>query len=161
MEFYKDYRGESLDIVTDNLLTSFKQKNDRYISLLAKEFEMRKAASKFSKAKISNTGDIDINKIYKYQIDDTIFRKMMRVPKGKSHGLVLLLDKSGSMSENMGSSVEQIMILASFCRRVNIPFVVYGFGNALDARKLDFQKKMFILMTGCVDSLVKNLEKYI
>ena len=141
MEFYKDYRGESLDIVTDDLLTNFKQKNDRYISLLAKEFEMRKAASKFSKAKISNTGDIDINKIYKYQIDDTIFRKMMRVPKGKSHGLVLLLDKSGSMSENMGSSVEQIMILASFCRRVNIPFVVYGFGNALDARKLDFPEE--------------------
>jgi hypothetical protein len=141
IEFYKDYKGETLDVVTDNLLTNFKQKNDRYISLLAKEFEMRKAASKFSKAKISNTGDIDINKIYKYQIDDTIFRKMMRVPKGKSHGLVLLLDKSGSMSENMGSSVEQIMILASFCRRVNIPFVVYGFGNAMDARKLDFPEE--------------------
>ena len=138
MEFYKDYRTESLDIVTDSLYKTFRQKNDRYISLLAKEFEMRKAASKFAKAKVSNTGDIDINKIYKYQIDDTIFRKMMRVPKGKSHGLVLLLDKSGSMSENMASSVEQVMILASFCRKVNIPFVVYGFGNALDARKLDF-----------------------
>ena len=141
IEFYKDYKGETLDVVTDNLLTNFKQKNDRYISLLAKEFEMRKAASKFAKAKISNTGDIDINKIYKYKIDDAIFKKMMRVPKGKSHGLVLLLDKSGSMSENMGSSVEQIMILASFCRRVNIPFVVYGFGNAMDARKLDFPEE--------------------
>lgn len=138
MEFYKTYRGENLDTETDFLYKDFKQKNDRYISLLVKEFEMRKAASKFAKAKVANTGDIDINKIYKYQIDDTIFKKMMRVPKGKSHGLVLLLDKSGSMSENMAASIEQIAVLATFCRKVNIPFSVYGFGNALDARRIDF-----------------------
>ena len=108
---------------------SFKNRNERYISLLAKEFEMKKAAAAYSKAKTSNTGDIDVSKLYKYQIDDTIFKKMMRVPKGKSHGLILLLDKSGSMSNNLKGSIEQILILTSFCRKVNIPFVVYGFGN--------------------------------
>jgi hypothetical protein len=122
----------------NELYIEFRKKNERYISLLAKEFEMRKAASKFAKAKVSETGDIDVNKIYKYQIDDSIFKKIMRVPKGKSHGMVLLLDKSGSMANNLSSSYEQILILAMFCRKVNIPFTAYGFGNARGLREMDY-----------------------
>ena len=122
----------------NELYTEFRKKNERYISLLAKEFEMRKAASKFAKAKVSETGDIDVNKIYKYQIDDNIFKKIMSVPKGKSHGMILLLDKSGSMSSNLAASYEQILILAMFCRKVNIPFTAYGFGNARHLRDMDY-----------------------
>lgn len=107
----------------------FRNKNERYISLLAKEFEMRKAASSFSKAKQSDTGDIDVNKLASYRFDDNIFRKIMQVPKGKSHGLILLLDYSGSMSDNMAGSIEQILVLSMFCRKVNIPFHVYAFSN--------------------------------
>ena len=124
----------------EKLFKDFKQRNDRYISLLAKEFEMRKAASKFAKQKVSETGDIDVSRIYKYQIDDNIFRKIMRVPKGKSHGLVLLFDRSGSMSNNMANSIEQILILALFCRKVNIPFVVYGFGNEDESFQVDHNR---------------------
>ena len=120
------------------LLNEFRAKNDKYIGLLAKEFEMRKAAKSFSKSKLSNTGDIDISKIYNYKIDDQIFRKVMRVPKGKSHGLVMLVDKSGSMYENMAGTIEQLLILVSFCRKVSIPFVAYGFGDETSVRKLDF-----------------------
>ena len=115
----------------------FKNKNERYIGLLAKEFEMRKAAKAFSKLKISDTGDIDINKLASYKFDDNIFRKVMKVPKGKSHGLVLLLDKSGSMGDNMAGSIEQVLVLSLFCRKVNIPFVVYGFGNSSEALACD------------------------
>ena len=120
------------------LLNEFRSKNDRYIGLLAKEFEMRKAAKSYSKSKLSNTGDIDISKIYNYKIDDQIFRKVMRVPKGKSHGLVMLLDKSGSMNDNMAGTIEQLLILVSFCRKVNIPFVAYGFGDEVGVRNMDF-----------------------
>jgi hypothetical protein len=126
-DYYKEFRSEEY---RNNLLNGFKRKNERFISLLVKEFEMKKAADRFSKSKVSTTGDLDISKLYKYKVDDTIFRKAMHVPKGKSHGLILLLDKSGSMSENLKGSIEQILILASFCRKVNIPFSVYGFGNS-------------------------------
>jgi len=112
----------------DQLLSEFKKKNDKYISLLAKEFEMKKAAKVFAKRKISSTGDLDINKLASYKFDDNIFRKVMMMPKGKSHGLVLLLDYSGSMFENLPGSIEQVLILASFCKKVNIPFTVYNFG---------------------------------
>ena len=120
-----------------NWVNDFKNKNDRYIGLLAKEFEMRKAAKAFSKSRLSDTGDIDINKLASYKFDDNIFRKVMLTPKGKNHGLVLLLDKSGSMSNNMAGSIEQILVLAMFCRKVNIPFVVYGFGDSIESRWQD------------------------
>ena len=120
------------------LYTEFKNKNDRYIGLLAKEFEMRKSASKFSKQKISETGDIDVNRIYKYQIEDNLFRKLTKIPKGKSHGLVIMFDRSGSMTNCMKPALEQVLILTAFCRKVNIPFVVYGFGNNDYSRSVDF-----------------------
>ena len=119
------------------LVTDFKNKNDRYVGLLAKEFEMRKAAKAFSKSKLSDTGDIDINKLCNYKFDDNIFRKVMLVPKGKSHGLILLLDCSGSMSDNMAGSIEQILVLSMFCRKVNIPFAVYGFTDCSETYQID------------------------
>ena len=133
---YEDYFD-----ISNRVLSEFKNKNSRYISLLAKEFEMKKSAKNFTKSKISETGDIDLNKIYKYQVEDNLFRKLTTKSKGKSHGLVLILDKSGSMRNNMGASIEQILVLTMFCRKVSIPFVVYGFGNSEPARNSDFPDK--------------------
>jgi hypothetical protein len=65
------------------------------------------------------------------------------IPKGKSHGLVLLLDKSGSMSRNMAGSIEQILVLTMFCRKVNIPFIVYGFGGQSSVRAIDIGRQNF------------------
>lgn len=142
-QFYAKYDNDSYGDYYKNLIIDsvkeFENKNERYVSLLAKEFEMRKAASKFAKAKVSNTGDLDINKIYKYRVDENVFKKIMRVPKGKSHGLMLLLDYSGSMQYNMASSIEQILVLAMFCRKVNIPYVVYSFGNSEYSRTEEFE----------------------
>jgi hypothetical protein len=134
-EFYSEYDADS----TNKLVNDFKRKNERYVGLLAKEFEMRKAAKSFSKSKLSDTGDIDVAKLSSYKFDDNIFRKVMLTPKGKSHGLVLLLDKSGSMSNNMSGSIEQILVLAMFCRKVSIPFVVYGFGDSVKSYTEDFK----------------------
>lgn len=54
-------------------VAEFKKRNERYVGLLAKEFEMRKAAKSFSKSKLSDTGDIDISKLASYKFDDNIF----------------------------------------------------------------------------------------
>jgi hypothetical protein len=95
---------------------------------------MRKAAGVFSKTKISDSGDININKIYRYKTEDDIFKKMMIVPKGKSHGIVMLIDKSGSMADSITGTIEQMLVMAMFCRKVNIPFAAYGFTNNVDLR---------------------------
>lgn len=110
-----------------HVMNEFKKKNDRFISLMAKDFEMKKAATKYAKARLYTSGDIDINKIYKYKFDDQIFRKLTKLPKGKNHGMLLVLDLSGSMDRNMAGSIEQILILTAFCKKVQIPFRVFGF----------------------------------
>ena len=122
----------------DQCVVEFKKRNERYISLLAKEFEMKKAAKRYAKAKVSSTGDIDISRLYKYKVDDNIFRKVMKVPNGKSHGLMMIFDRSGSMFQNMAGTIEQMLIVTLFCRKVNIPFSVYGFGNSDKGRWHDY-----------------------
>jgi hypothetical protein len=123
----------------NKFLKEFKEVNEKYISLLVKEFEMRKAANSYAKNKISTTGDLDLNKLASYRIDDNIFRKIMTVPNGKKHGLILLLDYSGSMSDKIDGSIEQILVLTMFCRKVNIPFRVYAFGDSTTVRMLDYK----------------------
>jgi hypothetical protein len=151
-QFYEDFSTEEL---MRNEMNEFKRKNERYVALLAKEFEMKKAAKAYAKRKVSDTGDIDINKISGYQFNDNIFRKLTKVSKGKSHGLVLLLDYSGSMGDNMAGSIEQILVLSMFCRKVNIPFVVYTFGNYSHSRSIDFPDTPVL---PCFDYSLKSLK---
>ena len=139
------------------LVTEFKRKNERYVSLLAKEFEMRKAAKAFAKNKVSDSGDIDIGRLAGYKFDDNIFRKVMHIPKGKSHGLVLLLDYSGSMSDNMAGSIEQILVLTMFCRKVNIPFVVYSFTDNMDVRYIDMKLDRNTIKENDLSSFANNV----
>jgi len=119
------------------VMAEFKKKNDRFISLMAKEFEMKKAATKYAKARLYTSGDIDVNKIYKYKFDDQLFRKLTKLPKGKNHGMILTLDLSGSMGDNLKGSLEQVCILTAFCKKVQIPFRVFGFTSHCQYSDID------------------------
>jgi len=131
-EVYKtqEVRNDAID-----LYNKFKKKNHDYIMLLVKEFEMRKAAKAFKRVKLSDSGDIDTKKLPFYRLSDDIFRKMMKVQAGKSHGLVLLMDKSGSMAKHIKGAMEQTLILALFCRKVNIPFIAFTFTSTSGSTK--------------------------
>ena len=45
----------------------------------------------------------------------------------KAHGMMMLLDWSGSMSDVLFNTVKQLINLVEFCRKVNIPYEVYFF----------------------------------
>jgi len=111
-------------------LKSFKSTNKKAINFLVKEFEMRKAAAASQRAATATTGVIDPNKLASYKWNDNIFKKITNVAEGKSHGLVMFVDWSGSMQANMRGTIEQLITLVLFCDRVNIPFDVYGFTDA-------------------------------
>jgi hypothetical protein len=49
------------------------------------------------------------------------------IPDGKNHGLIFILDWSGSMTDYLLDTVKQLMNLIWFCKKVQIPFDVYGF----------------------------------
>jgi hypothetical protein len=107
----------------------FLEKNNRYINLLVKEFEMRKNASQYARTTVARTGELDMSKLHKYKLSNDLFRKISVVEKGKSHGMIMYVDMSGSMSSVFGATVEQTLILVAFCRKVGIPFDVYGFSD--------------------------------
>jgi hypothetical protein len=101
----------------------------KIVSYLAKEFEMRKNADQMKRASVAKTGELNMSKIYAYKLTDDIFKKMTVIPDGKSHGLVMFMDWSGSMFKNLNNTIKQLINLAMFCKKVNIPFEVYAFSG--------------------------------
>lgn len=107
----------------------FREESKKVVSYLVKEFELRKNAEQMKRASISKTGDLNMNKIFSYNFNEDIFKKITVLPGGKSHGLVMFIDWSGSMAENIGNTVKQLLNLVMFCKKVNIPYEVYAFST--------------------------------
>jgi len=115
------------------------------VALLCKQFDMKKRASLFSKSKIASTGELDVNLLSEYKFKDDLFLKDEILPKGKNHGLVLLIDFSYSMESRIDATCKQAAVLALFARKANIPLKIYGFTTArwrgFDAKKFDVSEQ--------------------
>ena len=107
----------------------FKKDAQKEVNYLVKEFECRKAASAYARAATSRTGVLDTAKIHSYKYNEDIFKKITVLPDGKNHGLVFILDWSGSMQYVLQDTLKQLYNLVWFCRKVSIPFEVYAFSN--------------------------------
>jgi len=112
---------------SDSDYSTYKKQSQKEVNYLVKEFEMKKSADAYQRLTVSKTGVIDTSKLYTYKYNDDIFRKISVVPDGKNHGLIFILDWSGSMSDYLLNTVKQLLNLVWFCRKVQIPFEVYGF----------------------------------
>jgi hypothetical protein len=108
----------------------FKLNSKKVVNYLIKEFEMKKAATAYKKAKISKVGSLDMRKLYQYKLNPDIFKQVMTLPQGKNHGMIMLLDWSGSMSDCIQPTIEQVINLAMFCKGSQIPFQVFAFTDA-------------------------------
>jgi len=127
---YDHRTGDEIMIEATKKFNDFRNKNKKIVEYLAKEFEMKKAAKEHSRAATANSGILDSERLYTYKYNEHIFKKLTITPDGKNHGLVMFVDWSGSMSRNMKGTIEQMMILVMFCKRVNIPFEVYAFSDS-------------------------------
>src|SRR5210317_202316 len=128
----------------------FQKENKKTVMYLVKEFEMKKAATAYKRASTDKTGIIDPLKLPNYKFSDDIFKRLTIVPDGKNHGMMMLLDWSGSMSDTLMNTVEQLLNLVEFVKKVNIPFEVYFFtsernvkrdekGNRLDEASFNYK----------------------
>ena len=90
---------------------------------------MKKSANEYQTTATSKSGVIDTNALHKYKLTDDIFRRIQVVPEGKNHGLIFLLDWSGSMQYELLETLKQCYNLVWFCDRVKIPYVVYAFSD--------------------------------
>ena len=72
-----------------------------------------------------------MNRLAKYQIVDDIFKRVTYLPDGKNHGVNVMVDWSGSINGEVKDILEQSIILAEFCTKVQIPFRVYLFSDSI------------------------------
>lgn len=112
-----------------NEFNKFKRDSQKTVMYLVKEFEMKKAANSYQRALTDKTGIIDPLKLKNYKFDEDIFKKLTIIPNSKNHGMIMLLDWSGSMSQHIYSTVLQLQNLIWFCEKVSIPFEVYIFAD--------------------------------
>ena len=113
----------------DRRYVEFKRSAQKEVNYLVKEFECRKAADSYARASTSRTGVLDCARLHNYKFSEDLFKKVTTLADGKNHGLVFVLDWSGSMGDVMLDTVKQLFNLVWFCKKVAIPFEVYAFTN--------------------------------
>ena len=116
---------------------SFKKDTQKTVNYLCKQFEMKKSADEYRRAATSKTGVLDTNKLHTYKYNDDIFKKVTVIPEGKNHGLVMYLDWSGSMQQQLLDTLKQTYNLIWFCKKSGIPFRVYAFQSGYGYGDLD------------------------
>ena len=103
--------------------------NKSAVARMVADFERKKSASEFQRATITRSGILDMTRIHQYRHEDDLFLSSIDIRKGKSHGLVLVIDWSSSMNGRMFACLTQLSCLISFCRAVKIPYEVYCFSG--------------------------------
>lgn len=121
----------------DSDFVQFKTDSIRTVNYLVKEFEMKKSAQLHKRAMVSKIGSLDMKKVYAYKLQDDLFKRITSLPQGKNHGMILLVDWSGSMNEVLKDTMKQVINLAMFCNRVQIPYRVYAFTTDYNDKKAE------------------------
>ena len=119
-----DFKAFECNIVE---FKEFLTETKKTVNVMAREFESRKAANRYSRSRISKTGALDLNKLHSYKYNEDIFASTMTMADGKNHGMLMFVDYSSSMRDTLGNVLKQVINLCLFCRKVNIPFKVHGF----------------------------------
>ncbi len=129
---------------TDLEFMKFKSSAQKEVNYLVKEFECRKAADQYARASTARTGVLDTTRLHTYKYNEDLFKKVSVIPDGKNHGLVFVLDWSGSMSDVMLDTCKQLFNLVWFCKKVSIPFEVYAFTNEWRRGEYDYQNDRYL-----------------
>ncbi len=110
-------------------LQSFLNKSKPTVMHMVQQFQMKQAADADKRTDIAKTGVLDTTTMINYRWSEDIFVKNEVHADGKSHGMVMYVDWSGSMSGILQDTVEQLIVLVEFCRKAGIPFDVYAFSS--------------------------------
>ena len=141
------YESDEIFGEADKEFLEFKRSAQKEVNYLVKEFECRKAADSYARASTARTGVLDCSKLHTYKYNEDLFKKVTTLANGKNHGLIFILDWSGSMNRVMLDTVKQLFNLIWFCKKVNIPFEVYAF--TYDYPKVQYQNGKAIMPKPC------------
>jgi hypothetical protein len=110
-------------------IAAMKDESKKTVGYMVKEFEMKKAADQYARAAVSKSGSLDMGRLHTYKYNEDIFKKVTTLPGATNHGMVMVVDWSGSMYENLKGTLSQLYNLIWFCRRTQIPFEVFAFSD--------------------------------
>ena len=134
-EFVPHYLEEKKKVGSDywdmilEALETLKKDSKKTVSYMVKEFEMKKAADQYARAAVSKTGSLDMGRLHTYKYNEDLFKKITTLPGATNHGMVMVLDWSGSMYPNLKDTLAQLYNLIWFCRQTRIPFEVFAFSD--------------------------------
>ena len=111
------------------LFAEMTAKQKSAVDHMSRRFEMRKAAKDFARQSSCKSGRISTRQLSKYKFSEDIFDRLTIKRDEKNHGIVILLDWSGSMAHMISDVVQQVGGILQFCRRVGIPAEVYFFNS--------------------------------
>ena len=117
----------------------FKNDSKKTVNYMVKEFEMKKSADQYARAATAKTGTLDMGALHTYKFNDDLFKKVTTLPGATNHGMVMVLDWSGSMCDNLKGTIEQLLQLVMFCRRTKIPFEVFAFTSCYNRDSYDYR----------------------
>jgi hypothetical protein len=110
-------------------IAAMKDESKKTVGYMVKEFEMKKAADQYARAAVSKSGSLDMARLHTYKYNEDIFKKVTTLPGATNHGMVMVVDWSGSMYDNLKGTLSQLFNLIWFCRRTQIPFEVFAFSD--------------------------------
>lgn len=122
--------GVDPKVYGQQLYAEFISKNNKTINQMVSTFEMKRKASMFVKARTAKTGDLNEDRLWAYKTSEDLFKQVTSIPEGKNHGFIMYLDMSGSMFRNMSGTIDQLINLTMFARKIGVPFEVYGFTSS-------------------------------
>lgn len=140
LESSHDWMRDAHDTILDGYTTYMKGVK-KSVNVAVKEFEMKKAAFQWQRASSAKTGSVDVDRLWSYKTNDDIFKRVTNLADAKNHGMIMLIDYSGSMSSTMPQVLDQLIHLVSFCKAVNIPFDVYAFTTAWREENPEYKMK--------------------
>ena len=140
----RGYNPVNLYKEVDTEFKKFKSSAQKEVNYLVKEFECRKAADQYARASTARTGILDTARLHTYKYNEDLFKKVSVIPDGKNHGLVFVLDWSGSMCDVMLDTCKQLFNLVWFCKKVSIPFEVYAFTNEWRRGEYDYENDRYL-----------------
>ena len=141
---------DDLKVMAENnggyqLYQKFLAKNKQSVASLVQEFMRRKAADESQRTRTADTGSIDTSRLWAYRVSEEIFGSYEIKREGKNHGIVFLLDWSGSMNVILKETVEQLACLVQFCAAASIPCEIYAFSDnhfhSKDGKKIEMWSK--------------------
>ena len=122
-----DYEGNSNNPLLLDEYRKFVRESDAFVRQMVAQFERKKAADEIRRERPKQTGMLNLDRLHQYRTHDDIFLSKIVKQDGKNHGIVFMLDFSGSMGATIGHAYLQVLQLVWFCEKAKIPFEVFGY----------------------------------